>query len=473
MGSTRYRDEWRKQWFSLPYTPNPERDRYFAVYFSNEWKTQYSTSLENYLNSLFLALPPPKVIALASVKDTISSMRAEIEALKRKPALPLIAALLPDSTSYPPVLSRETSLNEAPVEKSFIPPPPLIDQDDAQQVRRTIIGKRKGEILRARFSPSCSYLAASGKDATCVVWSSGNNNTTATSSTLSKTPRLFCEATSSCLDWYDDGLLGVGTNDHTIYVWNLHSVFAANSSGTSKIGVLRTALTMPWVLDIAFNPASVGGSNLVASCAPAVSTLPGELQLWNVQTEKLDRILPVEPISTRFNYVKFNHNGNLLVAGGSDGMIRVYDASRTGSAIMGWPAFSPGVGCSSLCLSHNETSVFAFDGKRTVVEFSLHRVGEAIRKFTLGEIITPQQQEVFGTPSRSDISASSKNGLALAFNGKAYVWNDVGNGSAQSSSSSPEPILPWRIVNRASAVDWDESKLLCGGTDGIVSTCTF
>jgi WD40 repeat protein len=50
----------------------------------------------------------------------------------------------------------------------------------------------------------------------------------------------------------------------------------------------------------------------------------GKMSLWDLKTMKMDRELPLTPNSVAVNCMSFNHNGHLLVAGGVDGMIRLF-----------------------------------------------------------------------------------------------------------------------------------------------------
>jgi WD40 repeat protein len=215
---------------------------------------------------------------------------------------------------------------------------------------------------------------------------------------------------------------------------------------------------MPWILDIAFDPSSTAGSQLAVSAAPAVRTQSGELQIWNVPVEKVERLLPVEPVPTRFNSIKFNHNGSLLIGGGSDGMIRVYDASRSG-AIMGWPAFPNNLGVASICFSASETSIFSLssDG-RSVTEWSIHRVGEALRKFTM-----PENSPKTAFPFSNQNIAVSASKMAVVYGGMAHVL------SLDSAEACPAVVT----IPGVSAVDWDENTLVCGGMDGVVGSYLF
>ena len=291
----------------------PERDRYFSIFFSSEWRQTLISSLEGFLNSLFLAMPPPRLIALSSVGDTVDSMQAELELLRN--------SLVQTKGGFARL--NEDDPNTQGATSSSVP----LKLDTEGESRRSmvthqeelILSKRHGVINRVRFSPSCALAASCGSDATALVMSPGN--------TQARTPRLLCDSTASCLDWYNDAILAVGTLDHAIHVWS-------HGGGASKVSTLRTSAAFPWVLDLAFDPSTSSASSLAVCAAPAIASLPGELQIWNLQLEKLDRVLRIDPAPARFNTVRLNHNGSLLVAGSSDGMIRVFDTSRSG-AIMG------------------------------------------------------------------------------------------------------------------------------------------
>ena len=42
--------DWSKEWFALPFIPNPEEDQYFRIYFSKQWTELFWRSLENVLS---------------------------------------------------------------------------------------------------------------------------------------------------------------------------------------------------------------------------------------------------------------------------------------------------------------------------------------------------------------------------------------------------------------------------------------
>lgn len=428
VGNTRFRDEWKKQWFSLPYlTTAPERDRYFSVYFSAEWKRTLFSSLESFLNAILIALPLPRLVALGGVRDVMESMRVEIEALKLSSGGGNQDGLRTSDEAEERSLadSSTTTTNNnavAALPTTTTATAPCVD-----------IGKRAGGICSVRYSPSCQFVAGCGRDATCVIWPS-----TGASPLGVKTPRLFCSATASCLDWFDDGLLCVGTLDHSLHLWR--------PENSNQISTLRTVPTMPHVLDC-----SVSGTTVACSVAPANPQLAGEVQLWDVQSETMARVLGIDPSPTRVPRLQFNHNGSLLITGATDGMVRVFDVASSSSAIMGWQV---GAKVSAVCLSQSETSVFCLDpSANEVVEFSMHKVSEVVRRFALPQLLS-------SATTAAEIRSSANRLAVVSGDARCVVFDLVGEATTTE-------------LGNVASVDWDDSDLVCGGGDGSVRKYRF
>lgn len=392
------------------------------------------SSLEGYLNSIFTNLPLPKLISITEASDII-----EAEQIERKSVPDISDELALRSRPELTFKSEQTKNRDNPPVKSFE------GSDIPSQFTSKLIGKRTGAITRIRFSPSCSTVAVASEDATSIVV---NLNSQETSGRI---PRLLCDASATCLDWCDDNFLGVGTNDHAIHLWSPNK--------SKSPATIRTHPTYPMISDIAFDPSSPSSPTLVACVGPSLPSANGELQVWNVQSERLERVLPVDPMPARFRSVKYNHNGTMVIAGSGDGMIRVYDANRAG-AIMGWPAFKDS-GVSSLCISKSETSIYALsDDCVSVVEFSLHRVGDLLRKWKLPDSPSPKSSEGFLGHSITDISTSSHH-LGVVANGSGHVLN--------LSDAIEQPLT----IPRVRAIDWDEQRLACGFDDGSAAILTL
>jgi len=75
--------EW-KEWFSLPFLPNPQDSPAFSVYFSRGWQDTVMLSLNNFLVLVFQGLPKPRLADYTKTVNRIKALRKEITQLKRR-----------------------------------------------------------------------------------------------------------------------------------------------------------------------------------------------------------------------------------------------------------------------------------------------------------------------------------------------------------------------------------------------------
>ena len=50
-----------KEWFALPFVPNPETNPAFAGYFSRQWQDTLMLTLFNFMSIVYASLPPPRL----------------------------------------------------------------------------------------------------------------------------------------------------------------------------------------------------------------------------------------------------------------------------------------------------------------------------------------------------------------------------------------------------------------------------
>lgn len=50
-----------RSWYVLPYMEEPEKDPEFSVYFTTKWSDMLRVTLNNFLSTILLNAPPPKV----------------------------------------------------------------------------------------------------------------------------------------------------------------------------------------------------------------------------------------------------------------------------------------------------------------------------------------------------------------------------------------------------------------------------
>jgi hypothetical protein len=72
-----------KEWFALPFLPNPENNPTFVNYFSRQWQDTLLLSLHNFLAIIFSSLPPPKLADFHNSAAKIRRLRDENDAMRQ------------------------------------------------------------------------------------------------------------------------------------------------------------------------------------------------------------------------------------------------------------------------------------------------------------------------------------------------------------------------------------------------------
>ncbi|KAF3949971.1 hypothetical protein CMV_024221 [Castanea mollissima] len=217
-------------------------------------------------------------------------------------------------------------------------------------------------ISRCRFSASGNNIASASIDGTVRIW-------TYDSSTLaSRNATIYCGAEIMSLDWEckSDRMLLIGTADEGIKAWNVDA--------KRVVCDLSTTEAFPSVLDLKCSPVEPIFVSAAASKGNGSSYNDNlgfaSLIVWNMKTRKAVILLPLGKDPPAITSLCFNHNGKILAASASDGMIHMFDMAA-GLQITGWPAHDSAI--SSLLFGPDETSIFSLgsDGKASISWFSI------------------------------------------------------------------------------------------------------
>ena len=133
-------------------------------------------------------------------------------------------------------------------------------------------------------------------------------------------------------------LLVFGTSTCEVKIWDV--------LGQSTMAEFRTDPLFPVVQCVRFH--KVFPNQMITSSSNAFTydntnsvdlnkTLDGKLQIWDINRRKQLTLLPIGRTPAAINTIDFNEDGNLMVTGGSDGMIRVYDL-KTAMLVQRWHA---------------------------------------------------------------------------------------------------------------------------------------
>ncbi|XP_030841451.1 WD repeat-containing protein 91 [Strongylocentrotus purpuratus] len=271
----------------------------------------------------------------------------------------------PSHGSQPPNVSKKPSPSSTffPGEEESLGTFLILSQDEYTE--------HHSSITYSRFSPSSTSVASMDIDGVVKVWKTTPNPTTL-ATIMFKAPLLS-------LEWVPktDRMLILGSSVGSIKLYDC--------DGKKPIKEAEMDAGFPRVVSIACNPS---GTTFVCSSASQVAewgsdlSKPGsplhgacKLTTWDLKTLKLHKELPLARSAGCINCTSFNHNGNLLVTGAGDGMVRLFDIQRQ-ECLLSWRAHQGQVYATQF--SPAETSVYSMgsDGKYT--EWSIHKVGQKL-----------------------------------------------------------------------------------------------
>ncbi|XP_017296650.1 WD repeat-containing protein 91 [Kryptolebias marmoratus] len=228
-------------------------------------------------------------------------------------------------------------------------------------------GEHHSSIMHCRVDCSGRRVASLDVDGVIKVWSF--NPIMQTKATImSKSPLLSLEWAAK-----PDRLLLLGSGVGTVRLYD--------TEAKKNLYEMNIDDTHPRILSLACSPS---GSSFVCSAAALSRSggsesgprLPipvsGQLLLWDTKTVKQQLQFSLEPEPVAVNCTAFNHNGNLLVTGAADGVIRLFDMQRYESA-MSWRAHDGEV--YSVEFSYDENTVFSVGEDGKFIQWNIHRCG--------------------------------------------------------------------------------------------------
>uniref|UniRef100_A0A3Q2QQ86 WD repeat-containing protein 91 n=1 Tax=Fundulus heteroclitus TaxID=8078 RepID=A0A3Q2QQ86_FUNHE len=228
-------------------------------------------------------------------------------------------------------------------------------------------GEHHSSIMHCRVDSSGRRVASLDVDGVIKVWSF--NPIMQTKATImSKSPLLSLEWATK-----PDRLLLLGSGVGTVRLYD--------TDAKKNLYEMNISETHPRILSLACSPS---GSSFVCSAAAlsrsgsadSVPRLPipvsGQLLLWDTKTVKQQLQFSLDPEPVAINCTAFNHNGNLLVTGAADGVIRLFDMQRYESA-MSWRAHDGEV--YSVEFSYDENTVFSVGEDGKFIQWNIHRCG--------------------------------------------------------------------------------------------------
>ncbi|KAF7217669.1 WD repeat domain 91 [Nothobranchius furzeri] len=228
-------------------------------------------------------------------------------------------------------------------------------------------GEHHSAIMHCRVDSSGRRVASLDVDGVIKVWSF-NPMMQTKATIMSKSPLLSLEWATK-----PDRLLLLGSGVGTVRLYD--------TEAKKNLYEMNIDETHPRILSLASSPsgssficsaAALGQSGNLESSPRLPIPVSGQLLLWDTKTVKQQLQFSLEPEPVAINCTAFNHNGNLLVTGAADGVIRLFDMQRYESA-MSWRAHDGEV--YSVEFSYDENTVFSVGEDGKFIQWNIHRCG--------------------------------------------------------------------------------------------------
>lgn len=262
----------------------------------------------------------------------------------------------------------------------------VLKEDDFPEVsvefQETFLG-HTSPISRCRFSASGSNVASASMDGTVRIWTYGSSTPTSRNATI------YCGAEIMSLEWErrSDRLLLIGTADGGIKAWNVDA--------KRVVCDLNTTQEFPSVVDLKCSPVEPIFVSAATSRRHSFSKIDqmgfASLTVWNMKTWKAMATLPLGKDPPAITSLSFNHNGKILAASATDGMIHMFDMSA-GLQITGWPAHDSAV--SSVLFGPDETSIFSLGSDGKIFEWSLQSQGQVLWSRDCTRFCCPESEKI-------------------------------------------------------------------------------
>ncbi|MFS8008499.1 putative transcription factor WD40-like family [Helianthus anomalus] len=311
----------------------------------------------------------------------------------------------------------------------------LQQEEDFPEVKvdfqETFLG-HTSPISCCRFSTSGDNIASASVDGTVRIW------TYDSSTSASRNATIYCGAEIMSLEWdcKSDRLLLIGTADGGIKAWNVDA--------KRVVCDLSTTSEFPSVVDLKCSPVEPIFVSAAASRGHGSSYIDklgfASLTVWNMRTWKPMAVLPLGKDPPAITSLCFNHNGKILAAAATDGMIHMFDMSA-GLQITGWPAHDSAI--SSVLFGPDETSIFSLgiDGK--VFEWSLQNQGKVLWSRNCHRFCNPENSQNYRHEMALD--ANGKRLLVTSGSVRAPIYQvqDNTNGMKTLAHSAPISTVDW------------------------------
>nr|CAD7405096.1 unnamed protein product [Timema cristinae] len=323
-----------------------------------EQQQKKSTSSKQRLNSNSWTSAKPSTVSLALLTAAAADVHRDCP-----PMVPRDESLERRASAGKHLVSAGTSCDipaSAASSTAFL----LLSQD--------VFNDHRAAICQCKFNTSGSSVISCDTDGVIKLW-----NTSPTP----KTQATFVSKSSVLsVDWVskNERYLVAGNKAGLVRLYDTHDNRIMWELGAESNSPLKDNR----IVHVCCNPME---STFI--CSAANNQGEGKLLLYNIKTKKLERSLFLNTGAAMANCCAFNHNGQLLVAGCSDGSVRIFDLRRS-DCIDSWSAHQGNV--LSIKLTDDFTSCYTLGQDTKMCQRSLNQRGNSVWEAEL-----PDCQEIF------------------------------------------------------------------------------
>ncbi|CAO3647731.1 unnamed protein product [Mucor hiemalis] len=400
--------EW-SQWFALPYIKNPSNDPTFETFFSKQWVDNYTISLHNFLATTFQNMPLPSLLSfnidriqrktqqteLETLKTTVENQKATLEArendiAKLKHEIAETRKEMTDGISLIRRRAASSSISSTPADQKLFKPTAtaisaLLPKRSSSESTYTVKQQQEHEpflivsqeefvehasaITHSKFSSQGDLIASCDMDNIVRIWSYKEQSFNPL--------KIKNSANVLSLEWdaRSDRFLYLGTDTGLIRVYNV------DSKAIIQEFIMDDAY--PWVNQLSSSPVEpifvcAGSNNRMKSSDKNA----GALVAWSMKTMSACGTFQFDhsdsEVASNINTIKLNHNGQMLVAGDTTGLMRIFDI-RSMKTIIEWKA-------QPSCMaqfSFDENSIYSVGDKGELSQWSIHKPGTCLVQHTL------------------------------------------------------------------------------------------
>ncbi|KAJ9585107.1 hypothetical protein L9F63_020547 [Diploptera punctata] len=315
-------------------------------------------TLKNLIRNIGSGLPTSPILGRKASHQTSTGSRTSV---KQRPSwsgsarVPSVdggtnKSLTPEPPPRPP---RDSSVDNP--DRKLKNPQPISCQEE--------YGEHRAPVCHCRFNTSGSTVVSADIDGVVKLW------------TITPTPKtlatFFSKSSIMALDWV--------TKNERYFI-------SANKQGLVRLYDTRDNRMM-WEMGADAGSFLKDSRIMTICCSPVESTficsvaLPsqggGKLFLFDIKTKKLERTLSLDSAQNfaMATCCTFNHNGQLLVTGCSDGVVRIFDLRRS-DCIDSWTAHHGET--LAIQLTSDFTSCYTLGQDSKLCQRSLNQSGQAL-----------------------------------------------------------------------------------------------